>query len=232
MPQPIRNEYSPWRQDYRPQTLTAQADGWRSPVTGAVPPPVSMGATYARDEDYGLPGGMAYLRDQALHGIGQPQWTASTGTAEALHHGLDTKHAEACPGGAAAPSERTCDGRVNKPGLTEDPLEHCCSPFVSAVNPIDCQRTVIGRSASAPSSCSRCSTKAPCAPQFALWPVQADSGKGGRPIGTPSASRPENVTQGVQAVLRHHPGRCHASRPTFVQDPARWSPILGGRPRR
>lgn len=64
MPQPIRNAYTPWRQDYRPQTLTAQADGWRSPVTGSVPPPVSMGATYARDEDYVLPGGMAYLRDQ------------------------------------------------------------------------------------------------------------------------------------------------------------------------
>ncbi|KAA2252715.1 PLP-dependent transferase [Solihabitans fulvus] len=59
-----RSTYSPWRQDYRRETVAAQADGWRCAVTGAVPPPITIGATYARTGDYALPAGMAYLRDQ------------------------------------------------------------------------------------------------------------------------------------------------------------------------
>ena len=64
MPQSARSTYSPWRQEYRRETLAAQADGWRDPATGAVPPPITVGATYARRDDYGLPAGLAYLRDQ------------------------------------------------------------------------------------------------------------------------------------------------------------------------
>ncbi|MCF3173407.1 PLP-dependent transferase [Streptomyces sioyaensis] len=65
--------YTPWTQEYRPETRAAQGDGWRSPTTGAVPPPISLGATYARDADYQAPAGLAYLRDQGTPGYEQAE---------------------------------------------------------------------------------------------------------------------------------------------------------------
>ncbi|MFE3548525.1 trans-sulfuration enzyme family protein [Streptomyces kronopolitis] len=65
--------YTPWTQEYRPETRAAQGDGWRCPTTGAVPPPISLGATYARDSDYRSPAGLAYLRDQGTPGYEQAE---------------------------------------------------------------------------------------------------------------------------------------------------------------
>ncbi|WP_432003013.1 trans-sulfuration enzyme family protein [Streptomyces sioyaensis] len=65
--------YTPWTQEYRPETRAAQGDGWRSPTTGAVPPAISLGATYARDSDYRAPAGLAYLRDQGTPGYEQAE---------------------------------------------------------------------------------------------------------------------------------------------------------------
>ncbi|MEV0374587.1 PLP-dependent aspartate aminotransferase family protein [Streptomyces sp. NPDC050636] len=66
-----RETYTPWTREYRVETRAAQGDGWRCPTTGAVPPPVSMGATFARDEQYRTPAGLAYLRDQGTPGYEQ-----------------------------------------------------------------------------------------------------------------------------------------------------------------
>ncbi|ARF56144.1 trans-sulfuration enzyme family protein [Streptomyces gilvosporeus] len=66
-----RETYTPWTQEYRAETRAAQGDGWRCPTTGAVPPPVSMGATFARDDQYRSPAGLAYLRDQGTPGYEQ-----------------------------------------------------------------------------------------------------------------------------------------------------------------
>ncbi|MFK0263394.1 trans-sulfuration enzyme family protein [Streptomyces angustmyceticus] len=63
--------YTPWTQEYRPETRAAQGDGWRCPTTGAVPPPIGLGATYARDDQYRSPAGLAYLRDQGAPGYEQ-----------------------------------------------------------------------------------------------------------------------------------------------------------------
>ncbi|WP_236242702.1 PLP-dependent aspartate aminotransferase family protein [Streptomyces sp. CC228A] len=66
-----RERYTPWTRAYRAETRAAQGDGWRCPTTGAVPPPVSMGATFARDDQYRMPAGLAYLRDQGMPGYEQ-----------------------------------------------------------------------------------------------------------------------------------------------------------------
>ncbi|WP_175412725.1 PLP-dependent aspartate aminotransferase family protein [Streptomyces sp. TRM64462] len=66
-----RDTYTPWTRPYRPETRAAQGDGWRCPTTGAVPPPVSLGATFARDDQYRTPAGLAYLRDQGTPGYEQ-----------------------------------------------------------------------------------------------------------------------------------------------------------------
>lgn len=65
--------YTPWTQEYRPETRAAQGDGWRCPTTGVVPPPISLGVTYARDSDYRSPAGLAYLRDQGTPGYEQAE---------------------------------------------------------------------------------------------------------------------------------------------------------------
>jgi cystathionine gamma-synthase len=64
-------KYSPWTQAYHAETRAAQGDGWRSPTTGAVPPAISLGATFARDDQYRTPAGFAYLRDQGAPGYEQ-----------------------------------------------------------------------------------------------------------------------------------------------------------------
>ncbi|GAA3152015.1 cystathionine gamma-synthase [Streptomyces rameus] len=64
-------KFTPWTTEFRAETRAAQGDGWRGPATGAVPPPVSFAATYARDAEYRLPGGLAYLRDQGSPGYEQ-----------------------------------------------------------------------------------------------------------------------------------------------------------------
>ncbi|MFI0808752.1 trans-sulfuration enzyme family protein [Streptomyces echinatus] len=64
-------KFTPWTTRYRAETRAAQADGWRDPATGAVPPPVGLSATFARDAEYRLPGGLAYLRDQGSPGYEQ-----------------------------------------------------------------------------------------------------------------------------------------------------------------
>ncbi|MEW1889413.1 PLP-dependent aspartate aminotransferase family protein [Streptomyces sp. NPDC085659] len=66
-----REKYTPWTHTYHVETRAAQGDGWRSPTTGAVPPAISMGATYARDGEYRTPAGLAYLRDQGAPGYEQ-----------------------------------------------------------------------------------------------------------------------------------------------------------------
>jgi cystathionine gamma-synthase len=63
--------FTPWTQEYRPETRAAQGDGWRCPTTGAVPPPIGLGATFARDSEYRAPAGLAYLRDQGTPGYEQ-----------------------------------------------------------------------------------------------------------------------------------------------------------------
>ncbi|MEU2790037.1 PLP-dependent aspartate aminotransferase family protein [Streptomyces sp. NPDC007100] len=67
----VRDTFTPWRQEYRPATRAAQGDGWRSPATGSVPPPIELGATFARDGQYRSPAGLAYLRDQGTPGYEQ-----------------------------------------------------------------------------------------------------------------------------------------------------------------
>ena len=49
-----------------------------------MPPPVPIGATYARNEDYGLPGDMAYLRDQ-----GSPLFQQAESVLAKLERGAD-----------------------------------------------------------------------------------------------------------------------------------------------
>ncbi|WP_407555169.1 PLP-dependent aspartate aminotransferase family protein [Streptomyces sp. Pv4-95] len=66
-----RETFTPWTRDYRPETRAAQGDGWRCPTTGAVPPPIGLGATFARDDRYRTPAGFAYLRDQGTPGYEQ-----------------------------------------------------------------------------------------------------------------------------------------------------------------
>jgi cystathionine gamma-synthase len=65
--------FTPWTQNYRAETRVAQADGWRDPATGAVPPPIGVGVTFARDADYQTPAGIAYLRDQGTPGYKQAE---------------------------------------------------------------------------------------------------------------------------------------------------------------
>jgi cystathionine gamma-synthase len=67
------SRYTPWTREYRVETGAAQANGWRDPVTGAVPPPIGLGATFARDGDYQTPAGLAYLRDQGNPGYRQAE---------------------------------------------------------------------------------------------------------------------------------------------------------------
>jgi cystathionine gamma-synthase len=55
---------SHWTRRYSSDTVAAQAGGRRGPDTGAVPPPLHIGATYGRDDNYELRSGHAYLRDQ------------------------------------------------------------------------------------------------------------------------------------------------------------------------
>ncbi|MCS0638174.1 PLP-dependent aspartate aminotransferase family protein [Streptomyces sp. LP05-1] len=79
-----RDTYSPWTREYRTETRAAQGDGWRCPTTGAVPPPVSLGATFARDDQYRSPAGIAYLRDQ-----GSPGYEQLEGVVAGLEGGSD-----------------------------------------------------------------------------------------------------------------------------------------------
>lgn len=54
----------------KPETLAAQALGFKDPDTGAVVPPVHFSTTYERTADYDAPGGRSYIRD---HGPTQQQ---------------------------------------------------------------------------------------------------------------------------------------------------------------
>ncbi|MFC0861844.1 trans-sulfuration enzyme family protein [Sphaerimonospora cavernae] len=69
----ISTRYTPSSQENRPETRIAQGDGWRCPTTGAIPPPISLGVTFARDGDYEAPAGLAYLRDQGSPGYEQAE---------------------------------------------------------------------------------------------------------------------------------------------------------------
>ncbi|MCT7350774.1 PLP-dependent aspartate aminotransferase family protein [Streptomyces sp. 15-116A] len=69
-----RELYTPWAPGtVRRETLAAQADGWRCPTTGAVPPPIALGVTFGRDGAYDTRGGRAYLRDQGAPGYEQAE---------------------------------------------------------------------------------------------------------------------------------------------------------------
>lgn len=50
------------KRNLRPETLAAQALGWLDPETRAVVPPIHSATTFARDEDYSLPGKRMYGR--------------------------------------------------------------------------------------------------------------------------------------------------------------------------
>ena len=50
------------QQDWRPETLAAQALGWVDPATGAVAPPIHMASTFQRAPTYGNE--RAYIRDE------------------------------------------------------------------------------------------------------------------------------------------------------------------------
>ncbi|HEV2639834.1 MAG TPA: PLP-dependent aspartate aminotransferase family protein [Actinocrinis sp.] len=63
--------FSTWTKSYQPETQAAQGNGWRDPVTGAVPASISLGTTFARDGEYRTPAGYAYLRDQGNPGYEQ-----------------------------------------------------------------------------------------------------------------------------------------------------------------
>ncbi|MET9529785.1 PLP-dependent aspartate aminotransferase family protein [Streptomyces sp. NPDC006649] len=77
-------KYTPWTRKYRADTHAAQGDGWRSPTTGAIPPAISLGATYARDAEYRTPAGLAYLRDQ-----GTPAYEQAEAVVAGLEGGSD-----------------------------------------------------------------------------------------------------------------------------------------------
>lgn len=80
-----RDEFTSFENNqYNSETIAAQADGWRSPITGEFPPPISLGVTYARDENYQTLAGRAYLRDQGSTGFEQVESVVSQ-----LEQGID-----------------------------------------------------------------------------------------------------------------------------------------------
>src|SRR5690606_41987158 len=96
------------RDEFTPDTLTAQALGWVDEQTRAITPPIHMSSTYLRDADNQYRSGRVYMRDN----------NPTFDQAEALLNHLEGGHETLlfASGMAAARSEERRVGNVGRYG--------------------------------------------------------------------------------------------------------------------